>query len=40
MDATVAQSVFSHYIDIHVLHDVTVVSTTVILPLTVNNRQR
>lgn len=40
MDATLTQSVFSHFMDIHVLHDVTVVPTTVIMPVAVNNRQR
>lgn len=40
MDTTVAQSVFSHCMDIHVLQDVTVVPTTVIMPMAVNNRQR
>lgn len=40
METTVAQSVRSHFMDIHVLHYVTVVPTTVIMPMAVINRQR
>lgn len=40
MEKTVAQSVRSHFMDIHVLYDVTAVPTTVIMVMAVNNRQR
>lgn len=40
METTVAQSVFSHFMDIHVLHNATVMPTIVIMPMAVNNRQR
>lgn len=40
MDKTVAQNVRSHIMDKDVLHNVTVMTTTVIMPAAVNSRQR
>lgn len=40
METTVAKSVRSHFMDIHVLQNATVVPTTVIMPMAVNNRRR
>lgn len=40
MEKTVEGSVSSHFMDMYVLHNVTVVPTTVIISAAVNNRQR
>lgn len=40
MDMTAAQSVRSHFMDMHVLHNATAVPTTVIMLAAVDNRQR